>query len=127
MKLLLTSIIIVILSSCSTTLSTEETVEEFTLSLSEGRCEDAIMLTTGTINETVQQHIDMGCEEFKTTVDSVLCKIDDDKARCRCFETRNEIQMAFSYNLLKTGDSWKIKEHVKGADLFWNENLEDAF
>ena len=111
--------------SCSSYPETpEKLVEELTTLLSQGQCDEALELTTYNAKLVVQGTIDSGCEPYETTVDSVVCEIEDDEGICICYETRKDFgSFAFPYAVIIEDDKWKVKDNAK--DVGMDESMFD--
>lgn len=113
-----TALVIVLLASFSSCTSHPETpeavVKNFTEYMAIGNCDAAMELCAESAEMGVQANIDAGCKPYETTVDSVTCTIDGNKASCTCYEHREDIgEIAFPYELEKMEDKWMIMVNTK--------------
>ena len=103
-------------SGCeSEPLTPEETVEEFHMSLNGGECEKALELSTGNMNIIVQMGIDIGCEEYKTSIDSTICFTKGKTATCDCYGQGfwfGDFPFHYSYRLDLIDGTWKVSDEI---------------
>lgn len=102
--------------------SPEDVIRKFTENLRNGNCEEAKELCAEIAADYTQASIDAGCEPYVSEVDSVKCKIENDVAKCYCYEKIEGMSMTFPYKLKRIDGEWKIADYAK--DVFSEEELE---
>lgn len=102
--------------------SPEDVIRKFTENLRSGDCEEAKELCAENAADFTQASIDAGCESYVSEVNSVKCKIENDVAKCYCYEKVEGMSMTFPYLLKKIDGEWKITDYTK--DIFSEEELE---
>lgn len=109
------ALLILVAFSCGDSNTPEETVKKFIDNLSQGNCTEAITVSTGEAQEAIQKNINDGCAVFNSNLRFISCENSEETAKCNCEETRDGIEMDYTYYLKKVEGSWKISEIKGGA------------
>ncbi|UKN00213.1 hypothetical protein K6119_10760 [Paracrocinitomix mangrovi] len=123
-KFLLISMLGTIVSCSTEPTSPEEVLEEYMTLMSEGKCEDAIALTTESIKLTTQQSSDSQCESWEMEIISIDCNTDGNSSLCCYKEIRSSMEMEFGFELLKEEDQWKVAHALKPWPCIKNSEPE---
>ncbi|HIP37290.1 MAG TPA: DUF4878 domain-containing protein [Crocinitomix sp.] len=95
--------------------SPEGTTEAFVKALSEGDCDKALTLATGSAEEQVKGTKDAGCEATKEElVGEVTCETEGEKSTCSC-TIKNQLlgENKYNYELEKVDGAWKVSSYQK--------------
>jgi len=95
----------------------EDCIQAFVMALSNGDCDLALKLSTGSAAESVQSSIDAGCDEYQSEIVSVTCETTEDASACACTENRDGMDMTYDYDLKKVDGTWKVSAFNKQMDL----------
>ena len=110
--------IVLILSSCASKLTPEEVTREFINAMADGECEKALELTVDKAKETVETHMETGCDREFVEIQNLTCEPPvDGTIQCNCTEVRTDKKQNLSYSLKEVDGEWKVANLSKDVDM----------
>lgn len=96
--------------------SPESLTKSFINKLSQGDCNGAKAYTTGNAEDYIGDLVKSGCSSFESNIKFIKCETSEETAKCDCEESRDGVDIEYSYFLKKSESSWVITDVEGGAN-----------
>jgi hypothetical protein len=118
LSLVLSATLALFMTACNTTATPEEVTREFINAMADGECEKALELTVDKAKETVETHMETGCEKEFVEIQNLTCEAPEDGTiTCNCTEIRTNKEQKLSYTLKEVEGEWKVSNLNKDVDM----------